>query len=406
MKFRVAIEKDGKVENRVVDAPTRFAVYELVEKEGGAVRRLEEGVGGGLNIQIPSLASLGIGSGVSSTDVITFTKNLAAMLGAGLPLSRALAVMERQARKAGLKKVIADLGEAVKKGSAFHDALLAHPKVFSTLMSSMAKAGEESGTLAASLLTVSEQMERTQMLIKKVRGAMIYPAIVIFAMIVIGVLMLIYVVPTLASTFKDLGADLPVSTQIILGASDFLVNNLLLVLVGALIVGVGIWFLVRVKAVSSLLFSIVLRIPVVGTIVAQTYTARAARTLSSLLASGVEVLTALAIAKDVVGAHGFGRVIGEAAVRVQKGEPLSAAFVDHPEFYPPLMADMLAVGEETGHVAEMLKQVAVFYEAEVEQSTKDLSTIIEPVLMLLIGLMVGVFAVSVISPIYSISSKI
>lgn len=406
MKFRVSVEKDGKIEERVIDAATRFAVYELVEREGGAVRRLEEGGGGGLNMQLPSLASLGVGRSVSQADVITFTKNLAAMLAAGLPLARALAVMERQARKKGLKKIVNELGESVKKGSSFHEALAAHPKEFSTLMSSMAKAGEESGTLAAALLIVAQQMERTQMLIKKVRGAMIYPCIVLTVMVAIGVLMLVYVVPTLAKTFADLGSDLPLSTQIIINSSNFLIQNSILVALVTLLAAVGVWFVARIKRVSSMLFTLALRIPVVGNIIRQTYTARAARTISSLLASGVEVLTALSITKDVVGAYGFGRVIESAAARVQKGDALSAAFVEHPELYPPLMADMLAVGEETGHVAEMLKQVAEFYEAEVEQSTKDLSTIIEPVLMVLMGLMVGVFAVSVIMPIYSISSKI
>jgi type IV pilus assembly protein PilC len=405
MKFHVSVEKDGKTEARVIDAPTRFAVYEIVEKEGASVKSLEEGGGGfSMNMELP--AWLSFGSGISQTEIITFTKNLSAMLSAGLPLARALAVLERQTKKKRLKKIITELGEAVKKGSAFHEALLIHPNTFPTLMSSMAKAGEESGTLADALSIVAHQLERTQTLIKKVRGAMIYPAIVIFAMLVIGVLMLIYVVPTLAGTFKDLGADLPVSTQIILNASNFLVNNLLEVLIGFVVFVIALYYIARLKPVSALLFLIVLKIPVVGTIVRETYTARAARTLSSLLASGVEVLTALQIGQEVVGAHGFGLVLGEAQTRVQKGEPLSASFVDHPELYPPLMADMLAVGEETGHVADMLKQVAEFYENDVEQATKDLSTVIEPVLMLLIGLMVGVFAVSVISPIYSISSKI
>jgi len=401
MKFRVSVEKDGKIEKRVIDAPTRFAVYELIEKEGAAVKSLEEG--GGISFEFPNFT---FGRGVSQTEIITFTKNLAAMLSAGLPLARALAVIERQSKNKRMKAVVAALGNEVKKGSAFHEALLANPKMFSTLMSSMAKAGEESGSLAESLQIVAHQMEKTRALIQKVRGAMIYPAIVIFAMIVIGILMLIFVVPTLAKTFADLGSALPASTQAILNASNFLTTHYFIVAGGAIaFIAIALWA-ARTKIGSASLFWVVLRLPVIGNLVKETYTARATRTLSSLLASGVEVLTSLKITEEVVGAHGFGAVLSEAEVRVRKGEPLSAAFADHPELYPSLMSDMLAVGEETGKVSDMMKQVAEFYEADVEQQTKDLSTIIEPVLMLLIGVMVGIFAVSIIAPIYSISSQI
>jgi type IV pilus assembly protein PilC len=402
MKFRVRVAKDGQTEERIIEAPTRFGVYELVEREGGAVKSLEEGVG--FSFEMPEWVNFG--KAMSQTEIITFTKNLSAMLSAGLPLARALAVMERQSKNKRMKGVITALGQEVKKGSAFHEALLTQGNLFPTLMSSMAKAGEESGTLADALKIVASQLEKTRALIQKVRGAMIYPAIVVFAMIVIGVLMLIYVVPTLAKTFKDIGADLPASTQAIVAASDFLVNHYLIVFtVFIALVALVLWA-ARTKRGSAALFWLVLRLPVVGNLVKETYTARTTRTLASLLSSGVEVLTSLQIAQEVVGAHGFAKVIGEAEARVRKGEALSVAFAEHPELYPPLMADMLAVGEETGKVADMMKQVAEFYESDVEQQTKDLSTIIEPVLMLLIGAMVGVFAVSVISPIYSISSKI
>lgn len=403
-KFRVTVKKEnGMEEKRVVDAPSRFAVYAQVEKEGGMVVALSEG-GGGLGI--PAWMNPKLTSGVKAEERITFTKNLAAMLSAGLTLSRALSVVERQSSKKALKTIVWDLSERVKKGDAFHEALAEHPKVFSKLFIAMTKAGEESGTLAEALKIVAKQMDRAHTLKRKVQGAMIYPSIILFAIVVIGILMMIYVVPTLSTTFKELGAELPAATKAIIAISDFMAANAILVF--ALLIAATsalVWFL-RTKVGGNLMLALSLQIPIIGNLVRETMSARAARTLSSLLSSGVEMLSAIEIAGEVMGDNRFGRVLEEAGVRVKKGEPLSASFIERSKLYPVFVGDMIAVGEETGQVAGMLSQVAEYYETDVEEGTKDLSTVIEPFLMLLIGAFVGVFAVSMISPIYSISSSI
>lgn len=405
MKFRVVVKtEDGKEEKRTIEAPSRFAVYEQVEKDGGMVVSLTEGGGGGFSA--PKWMDIKLTSGIKTEEKITFTKNLSAMLSAGLTLSRALSVIERQSSNKNLKAITAELSEAVKKGDAFHDALMKHPKVFTKLFIAMTKAGEESGTLADSLKVVAKQMDRSYTLSRKVRGAMIYPAVILFAIIVIGILMMTYVVPTLAATFEELKVELPTATKIIIGASNFMANNVILVFaLLILFTGLMVWFM-RTKTGSNLILMLSLRIPVIGTLVRETMSARAARALSSLLSSGVEMLSAIQITEEVVGDNAFGKVVNEAGVRVKKGEALSLSFVEHPKLYPVFMGDMIAVGEETGKVSDMLGQVAEYYEADVEDGTKDLSTVIEPMLMLVIGGAVGVFAVSMISPIYSLSSSI
>ena len=402
MKFRTTIRKEGATdEERVIEASSRFAVYDLVQKEGGMVTRLVEESGA---FALPAWLFISFGSGVKRAEVSRMMKNLSAMLGAGLSLSRALSVIERQSDNKNLKKVVAGLADSVNKGSSFHEALAAYPKVFSGLLVAMAKAGEESGSLAESLSAVGIQMERSEELIQKIRGAMIYPSIVITAVLIVAVLMLIYVVPTLTSTFTQLGVQVPLATRIIVALSNFLVGNIMLVLASLVIIVVGGTIFVRSKRGGNIVLAIALHLPVVNELIRETYAARAARTLSSLLASGVPVLEALSITKEVVGSSVFARVIEEAETHVRKGELLSVAFAEHEKLYPILMSDMLAVGEETGNVTDMLKQVAEFYEADVAEKTKDLSTIIEPVLMLIIGAGVGVFAVSMIAPIYSLSS--
>ena len=404
MKFKTTIRKEGVAdETRIIEAASRFLVYEQIQKEGGTVVALTDDAGG---FKLPAWCSISIGTGVKRSEIIRMAKNLSAMLGAGLSLARALSIIERQSENKRLKAITVGLSESIRKGASFHEALAAYPKVFPGLFVAMAKAGEESGSLAESLAVVALQMERSSELVRKIRGAMIYPAIVVTAVIIVSILMLIYVVPTLTATFTDLGVEVPLATRAIVALSDFMVAHAVLVLlmIVALVAG-GIAF-IRSRTGNRTVIALALHMPVIGTLVRETYAARASRTLSSLLSSGVPVLEALAIAKEVVRAEAFAKVIGEAEEHVRKGELLSASFAAHAKLYPILMSDMLLVGEETGKVAEMLKQIAEFYEQDVAEKTKDLSTIIEPILMLLIGSAVGVFAVSMIAPIYSLSSAI
>jgi type IV pilus assembly protein PilC len=403
MKFRVTIEKaGGGEEKRVVDAESRFAVYSQIEKEGGHVVSLEEGEGNAL----PAWMNFQIGTGIKNEARIAFTKNLSAMLAAGLALPRALSVIERQSSNKYLKNVVSDLETRIKSGGSFHEALQAHSNIFSKLFIAMAKAGEEGGTLSDSLKIVARQMESSDRLAKKIKGAMIYPAIIVMAIFVIGILMLLFVVPTLAATFASFGSKLPFATQVILDMSNFMRTNFIVVLIGFVVVmGVSMTFFRSQIGKTTILFC-ALHAPVIGELTRETYSARAARTLSSLLSSGVEMLTALSITHEVVGDNAFGDVVKESEERVGKGDPLSLAFIEHPKLYPILFSDMISVGEETGKVADMLGQIAEYFETDVEDRTKDLSTIIEPLLMLFIGAFVGVFAVAMIAPIYSLSSSI
>lgn len=404
MKFRVTVRTtEGTEETTTVEAENRFEVYSKIEKEGGQVVSLEEESS---SFALPGWLNIKFGSGVKMDEKITFTKNLSAMLGAGLTLSRALSVIQRQSKNKYLKEDIEQLQNGVKGGSAFHEMLAQFPNVFSKLFVAMTKAGEESGQLSETLSVVAKQMDTSNTLTKKVKGAMIYPCIILIAIVIIGILMLLFVVPTLSATFKSLGVELPLSTRIIVGASDFMAHHAFIVIAGLAIVILGLFFGIRSKRGGTLLLFVARHLPVVGDLVRETYSARAARTLSSLLSSGVQMLTAIEITAEVVGENVFGSVLSEAQDAVRKGEPLSSAFSAHEDLYPIFVSEMILVGEETGKVSDMLGQVAEYYERDVDERTKDLSTIIEPILMLFIGVFVGIFAVSMIAPIYSLSGKI
>jgi len=402
MKFSVTIQKEGVPnQTRTIEAASHFAVYDQIQKEGGVVVSITDNAGG---FTPPSWFSISIGTEVKRAEIVRLTKNVSAMLSAGLPLARALSVIERQSSNKYLKKIAAGLSESIKKGSSFTEALAQYPKVFPEIFIAMARAGEESGSLANSLNVIALQMERSEELARKIRGAMIYPAIILSTVATVGILMLIFVVPTLTSTFTELGVQVPLATRIIVTLSNFIVAHVIFVFSAIIVLVIGSIAFFRSRIGSRTVIATALHMPAIDELVRETYSARAARTLSALLSSGVPVLDALSITKEVVHVKAYADVIGEAEARVKKGELLSASFAEHTHLYPILMSEMLLVGEETGKVAEMLKQVAEFYEEDVAEKTKNLSTIIEPVLVLFIGVVVGIFAISMIAPIYSLSS--
>jgi type IV pilus assembly protein PilC len=295
---------------------------------------------------------------------------------------------------------------SVNKGSSFSESLSKHPKVFSPLFIAMVKAGEESGTLAQALKSVSAQMASSYALESRVRGALMYPGVIITAMIIIGIMMFIFVIPTLMKTFEDLSLDLPLSTRMILGLSTLIREHGLILLLVILVIGLGIYMWSRKPVGRKFVHGFLLRIPVIGTLVQEVNAARTARTLSSLLSSGVDIVESVNITSSVVQNVHFRTVLTEAAEVIKKGSLMSKVFAGYERLYPVFFTEMISVGEETGKMGEMLGNVATYYEADVEQKTKDMSTIIEPVLMIVVGAAVGFFALSMIAPMYSLVDAI
>lgn len=397
---------DGQAVTETVEAADRYAVYDIARTNGHVVTAVREAASfslGGLMSMDRVNAFL---SRIKQDELVTTTRNVSSMIKAGLALTRALSVIERQTKNPRLKQVMQSIREDINKGKQFNEALARFPKVFSDLYIAMVRAGEESGQLSEALETLSLQMERSSSLKKKIKGAMIYPSIVITVMVIIGVLMMIYVVPTITATFSSMSVELPLTTRVLIATSDFMSNHSFVVLagLGGAIAGF-VWFK-RTKIGTRIFDFCTTRVPVVGVIVKEVNSARTARTLASLLKAGVDVISATNITRDVVQNVYYKDVLRDAAKRVEKGTPLSEVFVERTDLYPVLVGDMIAVGEETGQIAHMLAELAQFYETEVDQKTKDLSTIIEPILMVVIGGAVGFFALAMIAPIYSISDSI
>lgn len=399
-----ARDKNGAVTEGVLNAADRFSVSrELRNRELTAMSVTPIG-----EVHEHSAHKLFavLFAHITAREKIVFVNNLSGMLTAGLTLYRALEVERKQTRNPALQTVIDGLLSAVNGGEAFSDALAKYPDTFSPLFVSMVHAGEESGTLPKTLKEIGDNLEKAHALANKIKGALMYPLVIVIAIVVVAILMLMFVVPTLTKIFNDLGTKLPPTTRFVVAVSN-VVSGHPIVFLGALILVAGtVTALIKSKKMRRTNDAVILRIPIVGEIVKQVNTARTARTLSSLLASGIQMTEALSITQDILQNVYYKAVLERAGVAVQKGETLSSVFRAETKLYPIAVSEMIAVGEETGSLAHMLTDIAAFYEDEVDTKTKNLSTIIEPVVMVLVGAAVGFFAVSMISPMYSLLNSI
>lgn len=400
MKFTFkAKSKDGAIIQEVIEAENKGEALDLIKKEYQTVLFIEEKKKS-LNIEISLFNS------VKMKEKIMFTKNIAGMLEAGISISRALEILAKQTENAYFKRIILDIVSTISKGGTFSDGISKHPKVFSALFVSMSKAGEESGSLVASLREIGSTIEKSYNLNKKIKGAMMYPSVIISAIIIIAILMMIYVVPTLTKTFKELGTSLPPTTKLVITISDFMAKSPLLVFLILGAIAFSIFMAFKVKKIKRKIDWLAPRLPAIGTIIKETYTARTARTLSSLIFAGVDITRAIEITKDVVQNSYYKESLEKAKEVVQKGGSLSSVFLEEKALYPIMLGEMVEVGEETGKLSVMLSDIGTFYEAEVDAKTKNLSTIIEPVLMIVIGGAVGFFAVSMLQPMYSLMDSV
>ncbi|MDP2909925.1 MAG: type II secretion system F family protein [bacterium] len=341
-------------------------------------------------------------NGVSLVSKLMFTRNLRVMVSAGVSLPRVIGILAEQAKSRKFKKVLQETKECVLKGDPLSNSLEKYPSIFSDLFVSMIRVGEETGTLEDVLRVLSEQLEKEHQLKSRVRNAMVYPAVILAAMILIATAMLIFVIPKLASTFEEMNVKLPFTTRVIISTGEFLSVFWYLVPIIFVLVVLGTKFALRSKTGKVVLDALTLKIPLVGGILKKTNSAYTVRTLSSLISAGVPIVRSLEIVSSSLTNIYYRKAIAEAAEKVKKGAKLSEALAEHGNIYPSLVIQMIEVGGETGETAEILKKLAIFYEEEVDNATKNLSTIVEPLLMIVIGAAVAFFAVSMLQPIYGL----
>jgi type IV pilus assembly protein PilC len=303
-----------------------------------------------------------------------------------------------------MQKIVAQLLADVEAGESFSSALEKHPNIFSKTYIALVKSGEVGGVLDTVLLRLADNMEKQQEYSGKVKGALIYPIIIIVAMIVMAFVMMIFVIPRLTSMYTDFKVALPLPTQILIGISNFFVNfwYIMLILAGG---GFYAFTLYRAtpngrRKVDELMF----KIPVFGELSRQTTLTELTRTLALMVGSGVPILQALNITADVVNNSLISDALRDAATQIEKGFPIAFAFARHPEAFPFILSQMIAVGEETGKMDEVLNKISHIFEVESDEKVKGLTAAIEPIVMVILGVGVGFLAIAIIMPIYSITS--
>ena len=342
---------------------------------------------------------------VTANDRITFTRQFATLIGAGLPVAQSLRTVAEQTEAKGMKAVIEQINADIEAGRSLGEAFGKHPDVFNNVYMSLIKAGEVSGTLDSSLRRIAEQEEKNDKIMKKIRGAMMYPLISLIVIILVFVYMMVEVVPEVENLYVSMDETLPMLTQILVGIKDFIINFWYIVLIILAVVIVSLKQFFKTTPGIRTSANIKLNIPMFNDLFKLLYNGRFARIAQILLSTGVSVLDSVHIAGEATDNVVVQDVIEEAATMVQAGKPLSVALKDK-DYLLPLVPNMAAIGEESGKMDEMLGKAAQVYEDELDEKVNAISTMIEPLMLLMLGGIAAILVAGVLLPIYSLVGQI
>ena len=348
------------------------------------------------------LAAMNVFAKIKRDDIVNFTRQLATMVTAGLSLLDAMTILQRQSKPA-MQKLTGELAREVESGSSFASALAQHEE-FDRIYVNLIKAGEAAGVLSEVMQRLADNLEKEKEFRGKVKGALIYPVIVLIAMAIVGTIMMIFVVPQLADLYRDFGADLPIMTQILIGFSELLTHSWFIMIPGfaAAIFAFRAW---RKTPLGARKYDgFILKLPVFGELIQKITLTEFARTLSLLLGAGISLLESLEIVRDAINNVIYREALQDAYNMVEKGNSLAVA-IEKYDVFPVILPQMIAVGEETGQLDEVLMKLSKYFESETEQAVKSLTTALEPIIMIVLGIGVGFLIISIVMPIYSLTSQ-
>jgi type II secretory pathway component PulF len=343
---------------------------------------------------------------VKTIEKVLFAKHLSLMLTSGVSLAQSIGELAEQATSKSFKKILNELVEEIKKGNTIAGALAKHERDFGSLFINMIRVGEESGTLEESLKHLSDQLESSYNLTKKVKGAMVYPVLVLGVTLVIGFGLAIFIMPKLISFFKSMDAKLPFITRVVLGTIGHLEKWGVFYIVGLIAFAIAFKFILRVRPIKLFFHKLMIEMPIFGGLVKKLNIAYFTRTLATLLKSGVTIVEALDISAATLGNLAYREILEQSSGKLRKGESLSSFLKKSPRVIPAMVSKMIEIGEKSGTLEETLFYVADFYEKDVDAATKNLANVLEPILLVGVGLVVGVVAISILMPIYQFTSDI
>ena len=396
----VASTRDGKIEKGEIEAGSQENAVELLRAKDLLVITLREKKK--INFHLSKVLE-GFGF-VSNLEKVVFTKHLSLMLKAGLTLNETLGVLRDQTNSSKMKKIVGNLLTVVEKGEPLASGLARYPKIFSNFYVHAVRAGEESGDLEENLIHLAEQLLKDFDLQRRVKSAMMYPMVVLGATAILGIALSIVVFPKLARLFKTFKIELPLLTRMLLATTDFLQHYAVYLAILVVALFFLLRWILRRKTIRPYFHKFILKIPIFGKIVKNLNLARFARMLGSLLRSGLPIGKALEITAQTLGNYSYKLNLAKVANEVNQGEKMQKILAVFPELFPPMVCQMVSVGEKSGKLEEVLFYLAEFYEAEVDATTKNLSTILEPVLLVVIGIVVAGVALAIVTPLYQLTS--
>jgi type IV pilus assembly protein PilC len=397
-----AINTHGQQISGEVVAATRDEAVKNIRDQGNRPLSVKE-------VKARSLKkSLLGGKKVKFKDLVIFTRELATMINAGVPLPRSLNTLENQIENKYFKEVIGSINHDVESGAPLADAMAKFPNVFNDVYVNMVRAGESGGILDDILKRLAEQVEKDASIRKKIRSAMAYPVVILVVTIIAFFGIMLFILPKIGKIIKDLGgpnAELPIYSRAMLGISAFMQHNFIFIIIIMAAAIYGFRHYIHTEKGRYKWHGFLLRMPIVGNIVTKVAIARFSRTFSSLMGSGVSVLEALEVTGKAMGNMVLQKELTQIAEAVKNGQPLGKQ-LSEAKFFPPIVGQMMSVGEETGKIDQVLVKVADFYEEEVDAVIDGLASIIEPVMIVVLGSVVGLIAASVMGPIASLSKNI
>jgi len=400
MKFNYqARSKKGEMQTGTVEASSREAALALLQRHNLFVTLLERAEEGGAFYA----RKIKLFERVSKKDIVNFSRQLSLMFKSKIPLVAALNSIASQTKNPGFREKILALSQEVEAGTLFSQALSSYPKLFSTFYISMVKSGEASGTLSESLTYLADHLEREYHLFSKIQGAMIYPILIVVVVIGVLVMMMFFVVPSMTKVLLETGQELPFVTKAVIALSDFLRSWGWLLFLA--ILGVGIFLFRHFKTVEGkkLKDKCLLKIPMVSSFLRMIYLSRFAENLSTLIGGGLPIVNALEITGEIVGNDVYQTIIFQVRDEVKKGEKISSILAKYPTEFPPILTQMVTVGEKTGTLDESLMNVVDFYHKEVERSIDNLLSILEPVMVIFLGGIVAGLMGAILLPLYKMT---
>lgn len=398
-----ALNSKGQMTKGTIEGTDRTSIISALTKQGMRPLSVKISTGKGKSFGLAFLKPK-----IKSNDIVLFTRQLSTMVSAGVPLLRALNTLQTQASNPTMKEVLGDIISDVQAGSQLADALGKHPKAFSDIFVNMVRAGEAAGIVDDILKRLATQVEKNASMKKKIKSASTYPMVLLTLTVVAFFGLMIFVIPTIGKILKDLGgedAELPATTQAMLDVSGFMVSYWYILVAIVTILFFGIRAYVRTDAGHLMLHRLILKTPILKTLIMKISVARFTRTFASLVGAGVSVVEALHVTARAIGNKVYENEVNDAANLVVNGKQLSQA-IEGSKLFPGIVPQMLAVGEETGQTDVVLVKVADFYEEEVDATIDSLSSILEPVMIVIMGGAVGFIAVNVMGPIASLSQNI